>query len=110
MTLDKMNPGIEAELTFLTADEGGRRSPVRSGYRVVHDFYGMQPFTDAVHVYPGREEVHPGETAIAELTLFAPESHRGRLSPGMLFVVREGARVVARGRILRLLDESLLRP
>jgi translation elongation factor EF-Tu-like GTPase len=93
---------VEAEVHFLAPEEGGRHSPVRPGYRP--QFYCEGGNWDAIHDYPGRDEVKPGETVVALLSFLSPEKHRGRVSPGLTFELREGARLVGTGKVLRVLE------
>lgn len=93
---------IEAEVHFLTPEEGGRQDPVRRGYRP--QFYYQGQNWDAIHEYPGREEVKPGETVLALLSFLSPDQHRGRVRPGLTFQLREGEQVVGTGTVLRVLE------
>jgi|SRR5437667_11873967 len=95
-------PDVEAEIRFLTPEEGGRRTPVRSGYRP--QFYYDGHDWDAHQEYLDAEWVQPGETARTLLWFLSPEAHLGRVHVGMEFEVREGARVVGRGRITKILN------
>ena len=92
----------------LATEDGGRRSPMFSGYRPNHDFGLAGMLNDATHEYDGGQ-LAPGETGKAFLTLHAPEYQKGRLYEGMDFTVQEGSRVVGRGKIVEVLDESLRR-
>lgn len=108
MTL--LSPDIEAEIHFLMTEEGGRHRPVTSGYRPHHDF-GFEGMLDAAHDYGSERFVAPGESAIACLA-FPPigqEFLAGKLHEGFEFSVREGARIVGRGRITKVLNDALLR-
>ena len=105
-------PDIEAGIRFLTTEEGGRQTPVRSGYRPNHDFGVEGQLNDAVHQYIDKQWVAPGETVIAHLSFMAPEHHDifgGQLYEGFEFTVQEGARIVGRGRITKVLNEALIR-
>ncbi len=95
-------PDIEVELTFLPPEQGGRRTPARSGYRPQFHYSGSD--WDAVHTYPDAELVYPGQTVRAFLSLLSPEQHVGKLSPGMTFQCREGQRVIANGVVLKILE------
>jgi translation elongation factor EF-Tu-like GTPase len=100
-------PDIEAEITFLTPDEGGRQTAVFSGYR--GQFYYRGEDHDAIQEYLDAKRVHPGETATAQLHFLHPELFIDRIGAGDDFEIREGLRVVARGRvthILNLLDNA----
>ncbi|MBF0503326.1 MAG: elongation factor Tu [Candidatus Riflebacteria bacterium] len=93
---------IEVEMTFLTTEDGGRRTPVQSGYR--SQFYYNGHDWDAVHTYIGTDEVNPGQTIRAYLAFLSPDMHVGRIHPGLEFLIREGLRTVARGQVLQVLE------
>lgn len=107
MTRPTTPPDIEAEIYFLPTEQGGRRSPAFSGYRPTHDFHIPGMFNDAHHEYIGRQQVPPGETALAQLWLLAPEFQVGRLYPGFNFTVQEGARIIGRGTVTKVLNVTL---
>ena len=102
-------PDIEAEITFVPTEQGGRKTPAFSGYRP--QFYYDSHDWDADQEYPDVESVLPGQTVRALLRFASPDAHVGRVQPGMEFEVREGARVVARGRVTKMLhlEESAQR-
>ena len=93
---------IEAEITYLTAEEGGRKKPAFPGYRPQFFYDGRD--WDAIHVYPDVEFVMPGQTARAFLSFLSPECHVGRLYPGKEFLIREGRRTVAKGVVTAILE------
>ena len=93
---------IEAEITFLTSEEGGHKGPVYSGYRP--QFYYDGNDWDAVQNYVGVFEVYPGQTVTTQLSFLSPQCHFGRLYPGKEFLIREGQRVVAHGKVTKILD------
>jgi translation elongation factor EF-Tu-like GTPase len=90
----------EADIYFLRPDEGGRSRPVASGYR--GQFYYDRHDWDAQQEFPDAEWVDPGVTARALLSFLSPDAHRGRVTPGMAFEVREGPHVVGRGRVTKV--------
>jgi translation elongation factor EF-Tu-like GTPase len=94
-------PHVQAEVRFLTTSEGGRESPVASGYRGQLYYDGHDG--DAVYGFPGDDLIHPGATTVASLWLESPDGHRGKPVPGKSFEIREGRKVVARGVVTRLL-------
>ena len=102
-------PDIEAEIAFVPTEQGGRKTPAFSGYRP--QFYYDSHDWDADQEYPDVESVLPGQTVRALLRFASPDAHVGRVQPGMEFEVREGARVVARGRVTKMLhlEESAQR-
>ena len=97
----KYPPDIEAEITFVPTEQGGRKSLAFSGYRP--QFYYDGHDWDAMHEYPDLESVSPGQTVRTLLRFLNPEMQVGRLHPGMKFEIREGARVVAHGKVTKIL-------
>ena len=93
---------IEVELRFLTTEEGGRSLPASSGYRP--QFYYDGHDWDAEHEYPDVAQVNPGDTVRAYLRLLSPHCHVGKVFPGMRFDCREGPKVIAEGRVVRILE------
>jgi translation elongation factor EF-Tu-like GTPase len=93
---------VEAEITLLPTEHGGRASAVRSNYRP--QFYYAGHDWDAVHYYPDVVEVRPGDSARVYLGFLSPDEHVGRLCPGQVFLLREGNHVVGYGKVTRLLD------
>ena len=101
-------PDIEAEVRFLTTQEGGRRAPVRTGVRTPHDF-GLATLNDALLEFIGSEWLALGETVRANLWFAFPEYQEGRLAPGLTFTIHEIG-VVGHGVVLRVLNEKLRVP
>lgn len=93
---------IEAEIYFLTPQEGGRSTPAFSGYRGQFFYEGMD--CDAVQEYPDVEEVMPGETVRAYLAFLSPNLHYKKVYEGMTFLVREGERTVGKGTVTKIID------
>ena len=102
-------PDIEAEIRFLSPEEGGRHTPYRSGYRPNHDFGTDGMLNDAHHEYVGIDTVAPGDTVTARLWFLAPDYQAGRLYEGFEFTVQEGARIVGRGRVSKVINKGLER-
>ena len=91
-----------AEIRFLTHEEGGRATPVASGYRGQFHYGGGD--WDARYTFAA-DPAPPGDVVEAILQFLSPQAHRGRIHAGMEFRVREGSRTVALGR-LTWVDES----
>jgi elongation factor Tu len=90
-----------ATLHLLTAAEGGRRTPVRSGYSPqfyvrTTDVSGALNLDDAT----GPIEARPGETVQVTVALGKPVA----LDAGQTFAIREGGRTVGAGTVAALLD------
>ena len=93
---------IEAEIYFLTPEEGGRSGPAFDNYRP--QFYYNGKDWDASHVYPDVEQALPGETVRAYIAFLSPKEHFGNVHIGMKFLIREGARTVGRGIIKEIIE------
>jgi hypothetical protein len=116
-------PRIECDVTFLSASEGGRSSPlppgalsgdtyrphlvignpnqrhaiVENGNRLVEEYIGV-----AFHDGPAVPAV--GTAMVVALTLmYFPHPKYEQLQPGVAFTVREGSRIVAFGIVHRWL-------
>jgi translation elongation factor EF-Tu-like GTPase len=102
-------PDIEAEISFLPTEQGGRQSPAASGYRPNHDFGLSGTLNDAAHEYIGCESAAPGQTVRANMWFLVPEYQKGRLCTGFAFTVQEGSRVVGNGVVTKVLNAALQR-
>jgi translation elongation factor EF-Tu-like GTPase len=97
--------GAEVELHFRTAEEGGRVGAVSLGHGTYRPHFvvsGGEYMGVAVTEGPF-EPVQPGGNAIVTVVfVYEPAVNYSALVHGVLFEVMEGARVVASGRVLRL--------
>ena len=93
---------IEARITFMPTEHGGRAGPAFQRYRP--QFYYDGQDWDASHSYPDNEVVNPGETVRAHLSFLSPEKHFGKVVPGMPFLIREGNRTIGYGVVVSLLN------
>jgi translation elongation factor EF-Tu-like GTPase len=100
---------IEAEVTFIPTSAGGRKGPAFSGYRPQFFYDGHD--WDAVQFYPEVEQANPGDTVTVYFSFLSPQMHVGKVVPGKVFLIREGSKVVAYGRVTKVLDleQSALR-
>ena len=118
---------VEAEVTFLSTDEGGRSTALRLDHPEA--FYRPHVVVGDIgqrHVIVGvdrvlREEylgvqfrraalvLAPGSTATLWMDLmYYPASTYERLQPGATFTIREGPTVVGYGRVLRRNDDGAI--
>jgi elongation factor Tu len=93
-----LHRAFRAALRLLAPDEGGRRTPVRSGYRP--QFHLRTADVVGVLDLGGAARVEPGEEVVATVRLGTAEP----LEVGLGFAVREGGRTVAEGTVADLLD------
>ena len=99
-----------AELKYLTDEQGGRSTPVRSGYRpqVKFDFEEMQ--TSGQQTFIDKEIVHPGDNVKAKIKILSPDYFANTLIEGMDFEFREGARIIGTGKIEYIVNDKLGKP
>lgn len=102
MAPEQLPADVEAIITILGTEHGGRRTAVHSGYRGQF-FYNSHDF-DAIQLYPDTDKVELGNTARALLWFASPREHWGKLYVGMPFLIREGSQIVGYGAISRIID------
>ena len=98
---------IEAEIYYLTTEEGGRSSFVYSGYRGIFHYGGQ--YNSAAQEFIGQIKCYPGNIVKAYMAFAAPEAQIGRLYEGLKFDITEGTRIVARGTILKIFRKDLVK-
>jgi elongation factor Tu len=91
---------FEAQVYVLTPDEGGRRTPIFSGYRPQF-FFRTTDVTGAVRLAEGVEMCVPGEHA--EFTVELPEGSPVPVDVGQRFAIREGGCTVGSGKVTKVL-------
>jgi len=96
-----------ATLIYRTTDEGGRKTPAKTGYRpqIKFDFDEMQ--TSGEQLFIDCEWVYPGEKVAAEIKIVSADYLAGRLTEGMAFEFREGSRIMGTGKITHVVNELL---
>jgi translation elongation factor EF-Tu-like GTPase len=116
-------PTIDAEVTLLRTDEGGRRGPILPGLKPSHycphlvigdptqrkaivregnvcteEYLGIR-FLD------GPDIVYPGDWCVATMSLmYHPDVDYSAVIPGATFTVREGGMVIGFGRVIKRSD------
>lgn len=110
---------FEASIRFLTADEGGRQTKYVAQQLYRSDFRYKDFSDDLFMIWPTflsnngipierGEWVDTSKTLNAFMTIIDDKLrvslHQKRLSPGVDFYLCEGGRVVAEGKVLRVLD------
>jgi elongation factor Tu len=99
-------PDVEAEVTFLSTEAGGRMGPVQPGYRPAHRVL-PDYLTTGVHTYPERDWVSPGETVRACIRFITPEAYPNCLRVGQTVEIQEGSHVVGHATIVRIINKAL---
>lgn len=97
-----------ADLKYLTTEEGGRKTPVFSGYRpqVKFDFDEMQ--TSGQQTFLNKDTVYPGDTVEATIRIISVEHFANTLTEGMKFEFKEGSRIIGTGIITEILNDKLI--
>ena len=99
----KLKPNFIALLTFLPASEGGRTTPVSSGYRPALRFpFALGQFT-GIQDYMEIELVYPGDNVKAVVTMLDNDYFDGKLYKGLDFDFFEGDVEIGHGVITKIL-------
>jgi len=91
---------VKAVLALLRTEEGGRKSAIANEYRP--SFYIGDMQTDGAIELLGADQQNPGETMSVRIRLLHPENFGKALMVGVAFEVREGIKMIGRGRITEL--------
>ena len=90
---------FNAEVLFLTKEEGGRHTPFFTGYRP--QFYiRTTDVTGVVKLPEGAEMIMPGDNVTVEVELIVPVA----IENGLRFAIREGGRTVGAGVVTNILE------
>lgn len=94
---------VQAELTLLSTEEGGRRTAIASGYRPNHVFEGTgdQGHWFGQIVFDG-DPMEPGESGPVSVDFMYRPGLRKYLAPGTQWRIQEGARLVGTAVITRV--------
>lgn len=98
---------VSASIRFLQTEEGGRTSPLSGGsYRPNHNFFGPDSREMCVGSIelPKGKRVAPGDTIRTEITLLVYPAVEPEITEGRQWRIQEGAKLVAVGTILKVLD------
>ena len=89
---------ISAKIYFLSSEEGGRKTPIFSGYRPAL-YFGEQQ-TDGAITLTSSDRAVPGTECEVVIKLLHPEHLGDALKPMATFEAKEGSRLVGRGQVL----------
>jgi len=98
------NPELEAEIYYLTKEEGGRSTPAFSGYR--GQFYYDNYNWDAAQQFIDKSVCDPGDKVKVLIQTATPSQHIGKFFIGKDFEIREGLILVAKGKITKIIEPS----
>jgi hypothetical protein len=104
---------LRVDLELVATDRGGRRRSLRDGYRASMSFgrrrRDVEPIVhDAVLVLEEVDELAPGERATGRAYVF--DELPRHVAPGTVFTLLERDRIVARARVLELLEDPEPQP
>ena len=96
-----------AELTYLSTEQGGRKTPANSGYRpdIKVDFFEMK--TCGIQTFIEKNVVLPGETVNAKIKIIASDYFANLLTEGMKFEFMEGPILIGIGEIKNIINDKL---
>jgi elongation factor Tu len=100
-------PDFIARLKYRTTEEGGRRTPAHSKYRPAVKFPFSEMMTSGQQIFLDKDEVYPGDTVTAEITILSPDLFLNQLDEGQEFDFREGSVIIGTGEILEVVNEKL---
>jgi len=89
---------FKAEIYLLKKEEGGRHTPIFTGYRP-QVFVGTTDVTGNVELTTGTEMIMPGDNANVIVTLIKPIA----MEAGQRFAIREGGLTVGAGAITEII-------
>lgn len=93
-------PELQADIYYLTEQEGGRKSSITSGYRGQFHYDGED--FDAMHQFIDKDWCQLGETVKVFLQTASPDFHAGKFYVGKEFEIREGSKTVGKGKITNI--------
>ena len=92
---------LEVQAHLLPTEFGGRMTPISSGFRV--QFYYDTSEGDVELVSLNQDSVKPGENFNASLKFIFPANHCVMIKLGMIFLLREGHKVIGYGQVTKII-------
>lgn len=99
----KIPKDIEAVITFLPTEQGGKSRPFRDEYYHPQIHYAGRDW-DVRLKFVEISEVAPGDTVRAYLAFLSPQCQLGKIYKDMKFEIREGGRSVGHGEVTDILE------
>ena len=90
---------FKAEVYILTKEEGGRHTPIFSGYRPQF-YFRTTDVTGVATLASGVEMVMPGDNVSIEVELISKIA----MEKGLRFAIREGGRTIGAGRVTEIVQ------
>ncbi len=107
--MDHLPLDFIATIYYKTIEEGGRRTPAKTGYRPQVKIPFEKMTTSGSQSFLDTEWVNPGETVEAEIRMLSSQYFEGTLTEGQRFDLMEGPRVIAQGVIKQIVNDKLRR-
>lgn len=98
-------PDLQVELRLFATASGGPQQPLPQGCRLPNDFGLPGELNDGMYIF-NADPPGPGQTALAELWLLAPERNAGRLYEGFKFFLWNG-RLIGEGIVRKVVNPDL---
>lgn len=102
-----LDPHFIALLTYVTEENGGRKTPASSGYRPTIKFPFYTGMFSGMQNFIGTDLVFPGDTVNAEITLLNTDHFKGKIYEGLDFEFYEGSNLIGSGLITKILNPDL---
>lgn len=99
--MDQYPKDIEARVTFVPPEDGGRKGSIVIGFRPTF-LYDGGAWDASIH-YDGYEELPKGIPVLIYFAFTNPSAHINQLIPGKEFQLWDG-RVIANGVVTRVID------
>ena len=97
---------IRAIITLLPTDQGGRKGPVRTGYRPSFAFNTEKYYCGEIRLI-ARKELQPGQTSKAFIRMLPAKTIRKNLKAADAFRITEGTKTVGIG-VIEKVDQVVL--
>jgi elongation factor Tu len=96
---------LRVEVALLSTDDGGRKSPIRDGYRPISVVgTGDDELLIGLAQLRLARELAPGDSGVGtlEFSRSVAELAKAKLPPGADFALAEGRKVVGRAQVLKV--------
>ena len=90
---------FEAQIYVLSKEEGGRHSPVFTGYRAQF-YFRTTDITGTIELEPGTDMVKPGDN----VKVFGELIHPIAMDEGLKLAIREGGHTIASGQVTKIIQ------
>lgn len=98
-----------AKIHLKKESEGGRKNYVKSDYRCQLVFNFDDYKTSARQIYIGTNYAFPGDIVNAEIDILSQTYFHGKIKVGMGFKLYENLQLIATGKIIKVVNEKLIK-